>query len=313
MNLSRQGFESGFALVAALVAFNANAAAAPPSPGTQPPPNVTPAQRVLAPAPTPPLQATVSYTQIEVVAGESLATARGSSVALGIRYAPPPVAFVQVPGVLSYAVGPFTGGGFEHTIGNADIRALLRGDEARILDRCRSALDVNPRDVVETVHDTMIPLTVTGPDGAVFASTNVPYQLGLACKRPLLARIAYTKIQFDINRPLAQAGGGLVPLTLTYNGNRNVASFQAHGTFSYPLGARQGPFEHTFPSADIRALLAPDEAAIHARCRQALEYNNVGTLDATHDTRIPVTVNGPDGAVVASAMVPYQLGVTCRR
>lgn len=313
MNLSRQGFESGFALVVALAAFNANAAAAPPSPGTQPPPNMTPGPRVFAPPPPPPLQATVSYTQIDIVAGESLATARHSTVALGIRYAPPPVAYVQVPGVLSYAVGPFTSGGFEHTIGNADIRALLRGDEARILERCRLALDASPRDVVETVHDTTFPLTVTGPDGAVFASTNVQYQLGLACKRPLLARIPYTKIQFDINRPLAQAGGGFVPLTLTYNGNRNVASFQAHGAFSYSLGARQGPFEHTFPSADVRALVAPDEAAIRTRCRQALEYNNVAMLDATHDTRIPLTVNGPDGAVVASTTVSYQLGLTCSR
>jgi hypothetical protein len=32
-----------------------------------------------------------------------------------------------------------------------------------------------------------------------------------------------------------------------------------------------------------------------------------------HDAQLPVTVNGPDGAIVASITVPYRLGLTCTR
>ena len=43
------------------------------------------------------------------------------------------------------------------------------------------------------------------------------------------------------------------------------------------------------------------------------DYNRVEVVRTVHDARLPLTVNAPDGAVVASAIVPYQLGVTCTR
>lgn len=311
--------KAGAALVATLIGFNVHAAAQAPAAKAMPTAAptaaqaATPGQRLLAPAPIPPLQATVSYAKIEVVLGESLAVARGGLVNLGVTYTPAPVASVQVPGALSYPIGPFPGG-FQHTVANADIRALLRRDEAQILERCRASLDYNKRDVLDTVHDTTIPLTVNGPDGAVIASTSVAYQLGLTCKRPLIVKVPYAKIEVDINRPLAQARGGQVALTFSYSGTRSVSSLQfGGGAFSYPLGTRQGPFDQTLPNADIRLVLAYDEAAIQARCRQTLEYNNLSVADTVHDASVPFTVNAADGAVVASATVPYQLGLTCRR
>lgn len=297
-----------FLIFPALVAINTGAAAANPAPRVE---QATPPQRLLTAAAT--LQGTISYAKLEVRVDQPLAIAKGGLVSLGIKYAgPAPVAFVQVPGAVSYPVGPFAGS-FEHTITNADVRAILKRDEAQILARCRSSLDTNRVDVIETAHDAAIPLTVTGADGAVVASTTVAYQVGLVCKnppRPLTAAIGYAKIEFDINRPLAQAKGGLVPFSLKYNG---VSSVQVPGSLSYPLGTSPGSFEHTIPNADIRAILKRDEAAILARCQSALESNNVSVIDTVHDSRIPVTVNAVDGTVVASTTVSYQLGLTCRR
>jgi len=129
----------------------------------------------------------------------------------------------------------------------------------------------------------------------------------------LQASIGYTRIEFDVNRPLAQAKGGSVPLTVKYNGGGGVASVQVPGSLSYPLGAHSGSFEQTLPNADIRALMKGDEAAILSRCTSTLDYNKVASINTVHDAQLPVTVNGPDGAVVASITVPYQLGLTCTR
>lgn len=301
---------AGCGLVAVLVGISANGA--DPNPRSEQTPTAAPSQRLLTAAPIPRLQATISYTRIEVVIDQPLAFAKGGLVNLGIKYTPAPVASVQVPGALSYPIGPF-GGGFEHTVANADVRALLKRDEAQILERCRSTLDHNKVDVIDTVHDATIPMTLNGSDGAVLASTNVAYQLGLTCKRPLSAKIGYTRIEFDINQPLARAKGGLVPFTLSYNGTGTVASVQVPGSLSYPLGARQGSFEHTIPNADIRAVLKRDEAAILDRCRSTLDSNKVAAIDTVHDSSIPVTVNTADGTVIASTTVAYQLGLTCRR
>ncbi|MBC8123417.1 MAG: hypothetical protein H7Y22_16455, partial [Gemmatimonadaceae bacterium] len=82
----------------------------------------------------------------------------------------------------------------------------------------------------------------------------------------LQASIGYTRIEFDVNRPLAHATGGQVPFTVKYSGSGNVASVQVPGSLSYPLGAHAGSFEQTVSNADIRAIMKRDEAAILARC-----------------------------------------------
>ena len=224
------------------------------------------------------------------------------------------VASVQVPGSLSYPLGAHSGS-FEQTIPNADIRALLKRDEAAILSRCTSTLDYNKVESINTVHDAQLPVTVNGPDGAVVASTTVPYQLGLTCTRvpPLAVSIGYTRIEYSIAQPLTSSKGGLVPLTVKFNGTGNVASVQVPGSLSYPLGWHSGSFEQTLPNADIRAIMRRDEAAILDRCKSTLDYNKVDSINTVHDAKLPVTVNGPDGAVVASVTVPYQLGLTCTR
>ncbi len=66
---------------------------------------------------------------------------------------------------------------------------------------------------------------------------------------PLQVSIGYSHIQFDVNRPLAHATGGLVPLTVKYGG---VASVQVPGSLSYPLWAHSGSFEQTKYKLDIR-------------------------------------------------------------
>ena len=47
------------------------------------------------------------------------------------------VTSVQVPGSLSYPLGAHSGS-FEQTLANADIRAIMKRDEAAILSRCTS-------------------------------------------------------------------------------------------------------------------------------------------------------------------------------
>ena len=264
---------------------------------------------------SPSLQASIGFARIEFDVNRPLAQAKGGLVPLTVKFTGPgDVASVQVPGSLSYPLGSHSGS-FEQTISNADIRALMKRDEAAILSRCTSTLDYNKVESINTVHDAQLPVTVNGPDGAVVASTTVPYQLGLTCTRvpPLAVSIGYTRIEYSIAQPLASAKGGLVPVTVKFNGASNVASLQVPGSLSYPLGWHSGSFEQTLPNADIRAILRRDEAAILDRCKTTLDYNKVASINTVHDAQLPVTVNGPDGAVVASVTVPYQLGLTCTR
>jgi seryl-tRNA(Sec) selenium transferase len=58
------------------------------------------------------------------------------------------------------------------------MRAMMKRDEAAILSRCTSTLDYHDAEVVETVHDAQLPVTVNAADGAIVASATVPYQLG---------------------------------------------------------------------------------------------------------------------------------------
>lgn len=75
------------------------------------------------------------------------------------------------------------GGTMSSSIQNADIRALLKFDEKAIFDRCKNTLDFNKKDVINTVHDAVIPFELRSADGKVLAATTVSYQLGLVCKR----------------------------------------------------------------------------------------------------------------------------------
>ncbi len=259
------------------------------------------------------VQASIGYTPLEFDVSRPLAQAGGGRlVPLTVKFAGNGnVASVQVPGSISYPLGPHTGS-FEQTIPNADIRAIMRRDEAAILARCTSVLDYNKVESAVYAYDVQIPVTVNGPGGEVIATTSVPYQLGLTCKRvpALSVSIGYTRIGFSIAQPLANATGGLVPLTVKFNG---ISSVQVPGSVSYPLGAPSGSFEYTVPNADIRALLKRDEAAILERCKSTLDYNKVDSINTVHDAKVPVTVNGSDGTVLATITVPYQLGLACKR
>lgn len=262
-----------------------------------------------------PLQVSIGDTRVQFDVNRPLAQAGGGLVSLTVTYnGEGNVAWVQVPGVLSYPLGAHSGG-FEQTVPNADIRAMMRRDEAAILSRCTSSLDYNGVESIETVHDAQLPVTVNAPDGAVVASTTVSYQLRLTCQRipPLSVAIGQTKIEYSIARPLANAKGGLVPLTVKFNGAGQVSSVAVPGSIAYPLGAHLGSFEQTIPNADIRAIMTRDEAVILERCKSSLDYNKVPTIQTVHDARLPVTVNAPDGAVVASTTVSYQLELTCAR
>jgi hypothetical protein len=137
----------------------------------------------------------------------------------------------------------------------------------------------------------------------------------VTCKRipPLSVAIGPTTIEYSLARPLSEAKGGLVPLVVKFNGTGNVSSLQVAGSLSYPLGSHMGSFEQTIPNADIRAVMKPDEAAILQRCKASLDHNKANVITTVHDAKLPVTVNAPDGSVLASATVSYQLGLTCRR
>jgi hypothetical protein len=266
---------------------------------------------LLCVAPPPPLQVTVPFTRIEVVTGERLQVAKGGLVNLGLSYhGTGSVASLQVPGALSYPLGKHVGS-FDTSVNNADVRALLANDDAAIQSRCAGTLDTNHAQQIDTVHDTRVHFTVNGATGNVVAETDVAYQLGLTCKRPLSATIGYTKITVNPSKPLAQATGGLVPLSVTYAGSSATASVQIPGALSYPLGTHTGAFQQTISNADIRAILAADEAAILKRCKDTLDFNHASTIDTVHDAQITVTVNASDGHVVATTSVAYQLGLTC--
>jgi len=180
---------------------------------------------------------------------------------------------------------------------------------------CRSALDYNQSDSIDTAHDTRLRVSVNGPSGAMVASTDLPYQVGLRCRRvrPLAVTIGFARIDLNVNGELASSKASAVPLTVKYNGTGSVASVQVRGAISYRIGPHAGSFQQTIPGVDIRQIVKGDEAAMIEQCRKALEYNKVSVIETAWDTKLPVTVNGPDGAVVASTTVPYQLGLSCRR
>lgn len=260
------------------------------------------------------LQVSLGFARLRFDVRRSLAEAKSDLVPLTVKYGGGgKVASVQVPGVVSLALG-LRSGSFEQTIPNVDIRALMKQDEAAILSRCTATLDHHDAEVVETVYDAQVPFTLNAPDGALVASTTVPYQLGVTCERvpPLSVRLAPTTIEYSLARPLAEAKGGVVPVAVRFNGTGRVSSLQVPGASSYPLGEHVGSFEQTM-NADVRALLKPEEAAIQERCRATLDYHQADAINTVHDARLPLTVNAPDGSVVASVTVPYQLGLTCRR
>jgi len=268
---------------------------------------------LLCKAPPPPLVASITYAKIGYIVGEPLASATGGLVDVNVTYnGDASVASAQFPGVASYPIGARTGS-FVHTIKSADIRSILRRDEAQIASRCTGSLDRAAAAALDTVHDAQIPVTVNAANGATVASTSVTYQLGLECKRPLAVTLGYTSIVVDVTKPLANATGGLVPFSVTYNGSATVASVQVPGSMSLPLTTRTGPFQHTVPNADIRAILKRDEPAILARCRGTLETAKTTSAKTVHDAVIPMTVNAPGGAAVATTNVTYQLGLTCTR
>lgn len=89
----------------------------------------------------------------------------------------------------------------------------------------------------------------------------------------LNAKIGYTKIVLDPDKPLAHAQGSIVPVTLTYAPQlTNVQS----GAISYPLSTGAQAISQTISiSADIRTLLKHDEEQIRQRCRSTLDHNKV--------------------------------------
>jgi hypothetical protein len=261
----------------------------------------------------PPLDVSIGNARIQFDVNRPMAQAAGGLVPVTVRYyGDRPVAWVQVPGAVSYPLTPHFGGG-EQTIPNADIRALMMREEAAIRSRCTSTLDYHQLESVETVHDVQLPVTVNASDGALVASTTVPYQLGVTCKRipPLSVAIGYATIEYSIARPLTEAKADLVSLIVKFNGTANVSSVEIPGSLAYPLGAHIGSFEQTIPDADIRAIMKREENAIRDRCKATLDHGKSSRIQTVHDARLPVTVHAPDGAVVASTVLSYQLGLTC--
>lgn len=261
----------------------------------------------------PPLTVTVGGSTVEYDINQPFAHAKGAQVPVTVKFnGPASVASLQF-GKLSLPLGTHVGS-FEQIVTGVDIRSLMNQEAGAILERCKSVLDYNKVESAAAAYDARLAFTVNAPSGAVVASTTVPYQLGLTCKRipPLTVSIGYAKIEFSVAQPLATARGGQVPVTVKFNGAGNVASLQV-GTVSAPLGAHSGSFEQTIPNVDVRALLNQEEAAIRSLCQSVLDANNVAAKETVYDARLPMTVNGPDGAVVASTTVPYQLGLTCKR
>lgn len=126
----------------------------------------------------------------------------------------------------------------------------------------------------------------------------------------LNAKIGYTKIVVDLDKPLAHAHGGLVPVMLTYAPQlTNVQS----GAISYPLPTGEQAISQTISfNADIRTLLKHEEEQIKQRCRSTLDYNKVNQADTVYDTIISFDAMS-SGVKAASASVSYQLGLTCWR
>lgn len=261
----------------------------------------------------PPLTVAVGGSTVEYDINQPFAHAKASQVPVTVKFnGPATVASLQV-GKISMPLGTHSGS-FEQTVTGVDIRSLMNREEAAILARCKSVLDYNKVESAAAAYDAQLAFTVNAPSGAVVASTTVPYQLGLTCNRipPLTVSIGYVRIEFSVAQPLANAKGGQVPVTVKYNGAGNVASLQV-GMTSMPLGAHSGSFEQTIPNVDIRALLNQEEAAIRNLCQSVLDANNVAAKETVYDAQLPMTVNGPDGAVLTSTTVAYQVGLTWKR
>jgi hypothetical protein len=261
----------------------------------------------------PPLTVKVGYGTVEYDINQPFAHAKATQVPVTVKFnGPASVASLQF-GSLSLPLGSHQGS-FEQTVSGVDIRQIMNQEAPTILERCTAVLDHNKVESAPYAYDAKLAFTVNGPDGAVVASTTVPYQLGLTCKRvpPLTVRVGYGTVEFDINQPFAQAKATQVPVTVKFNGPASVASLQ-FGSLSLPLGTHQGSFEQTVNGVDIRQIMNQEAATILERCRAVLDYNKVASAPYAYDAKIAFTVNAPTGAVVASTIVPYQLGLTCKR
>jgi hypothetical protein len=259
------------------------------------------------------LAVTVGYAEVEYDINQPFAHAKTATVPVTVKFSGPvSVASLQT-GPISIPLGTRKGS-FEQTVAGVDIRSIMATEAPAILERCTAVLGHNKVEAAAYAYDAQLAFTANAPDGAVVASTTVPYQLGLICKRipPLAVVLGYTKIAFSLAQPLAHATGGQIPVTVKYNGAEPVSSLQV-GTISMPLGAHSGSFEQTVPNVDVRAVLNQEEASIREVCQSVLDYNKVAEMTTAYDASLPMTVNGPNGAVVASATVPYQLTLTCRR
>lgn len=271
-----------------------------------------PEPRIVPPGPAS-LAVSVGYGRVEFDVNQRLAYAKATQVPLSLKFTGGGTVVSLQTGVVSILLGTHSGG-FEQSFPNLDIRQLLSGSEAAILERCNTILGPNQVESAESAYDVQIAFTVNAPTGAVVASTTVPYQLGLSCKRipPLIVSIGYAKIEFSVALPLANAWGGQAPVTVKYNGPGNAVSLQV-GRVSMLLGSHNGSFEQTIPNADTRSMLSKEEAAIRNLCQSLLDANNVAAKETVYDARLAMTVNAPSGAVLASTTVPYQLGLTCKR
>jgi len=260
------------------------------------------------------LAVSVGYGKIEFDVNQRLAYAKATLVPLTVKVTGGGTVSSLQTGGVSLLVGPQSGG-LEQSIPNVDLRQILSGREAEILQRCNAILGYNQvESSAESAFDVQLAFTVNAPTGAVVASTTVPYQLGLTCKRipPLVVTIGYTKLEYTIGVPLANARVGLASLTVKYNGPGNAVSLQGGGV-SLLLGDHNGSFELTLPNVDLRRMLSQEETAIRQRCQSTLDANNVNTIDTAYDGNLPMTVNASSGAVMASDTASYQIGLTCRR
>jgi hypothetical protein len=126
----------------------------------------------------------------------------------------------------------------------------------------------------------------------------------------LTVSVGYTQIEFYLNQPLANAKGGLVPITFTFDVGRSL-QMPAAG-LSYPLDVRGSVLSRSI-TGDIRAVLKGDEKAIFDRCQGTLDYNKVDSIKTVHDAVIPFELHSNDGKLLATTTTKYQLGLFCKR
>ena len=126
----------------------------------------------------------------------------------------------------------------------------------------------------------------------------------------LTVSVGYTQIEFYLNQPLANAKGGLVPITFTFDVGRSL-QMPAAG-LSYPLDVRGSVLSRSI-TGDIRAVLKGDEKAILDRCQGSLDFNKVDSIKTVHDALIPFELRSNDGKLLATTTTRYQLGLFCKR